>query len=152
MTSNTLWTQQMLNILISWLRDHTHTPAAQLPPIAVWARGGPKQLPSPQPPTHLCHLLLLSSSPFSFSVLICRPWGLRAQRQAILASELSYVSLLLQKDWRWTDTWSVVAAAPLWDDWSRLLAPEIKINRTSCLYNTLCLDSLLHRLSLSRAL
>lgn len=157
MTSNTLWTQQMLNILISWLRDHTHThtPAAQLPPIAVWARGGPKQLPSPQPPTHLCHLLLLSSPPFSFSVSICRPWGLSGSwatgNTGVWAVIRVSVTAEEAEDWRWTDTWSVVAAAPLWDDWSRLLAPEIKINRTSCLYSTLCLDSLLHRLSLSRA-
>lgn len=96
MTSNTLWTQQMLNILISWLRDHTHIPAAPLPRLTACARGGQKQPPTPSP--HCRFLLLLKSSPFVFFRLSPSAAGPRARgRQVILASELSYTSLSKQK-------------------------------------------------------
>lgn len=104
MTYNALRTQEMLNILISWLRDHTHTRQHYL---ALKHLSQGRSITNPLPPTHSCHLFLMSSLPFSFSVSIHQVWGFRRSKgQAIPASELSDVAAGAKEEGhqRWTDT------------------------------------------------
>lgn len=95
MTSNTLWTQQMLNILISWLGDHTHYGSTATALNRLSSRRSKTTTPTPT-------TRVLSSPPAFITLLVfCLDpsvVGLQAlERQAILASELSYMSLSQQK-------------------------------------------------------
>ena len=136
MISNTLWTQQMLNILISWLRDHTHFGGAAPAHSRLSQRRSKTATPNtlvPSSPALFITLLF-----FRLNLSAVGPSGSWATgNTGVWAVIRVSVTAEGAEDWRWTDTWSVVAAAPLWDDWSQLLAPEIKINGTSCLYNIL---------------
>lgn len=85
MTSNTLWTQQMLNILISWLRDHTHTHSGSAAPAhSHLSQRRSKTTALPTTPN-----TLVPSSPALFTTLLffrlnlsaVGPFGLLSDRQ-----------------------------------------------------------------------
>lgn len=109
MTFNTLWTQQMLNILISCLRARTHTPAALLPPLMAWAWGGPNTPMSPSLP-----FIILPFFPPSRSIIrgasgigTTSSIGIIAVMHVPVKAEAMLVRL-----WGRTDTWSVVTGRP----------------------------------------
>lgn len=76
MTSSTLWTQQLLNILISWLRDQTHACSSATALHVL----GPKMSKATH---HSYHTFFSSSSSITLH-------HQAVAQQPILALELSY--------------------------------------------------------------
>lgn len=121
MTSNTLWTQQLLNILIRWLRDQTCLQQCYRP-----SRSGPKEFKrNPSLPPHLCFLVLLPSSPVS-----------EATDSSRIGAIIGAVKAEAAGHWRRMDTWSVVTVAPLLDHWSLLLEWDSRLSKPAVIKRT----------------
>lgn len=144
MTSNTLWTQRMLsiqNILISWLRDHTHSGSS----ATTLNRLSPRQsktTPS-KPLSHLCFLFFLPSSPFSFSALIHLLFVFRHWNDRLHQRQGCRTCLFQSRSSRAL----VMDSHPICCNWCSPLGPLIwpvstrfKINETSCPYKMQWLD------------